>query len=287
MRFLRPISVFCCLLGGLVSASQAQVTIAPKQLSGQNMVDLYSQDAGVLETMGVAVGDQVSKGQVLAKLDDEKHIYNWRVALLKADNHGVTRLAQGEMTERSSLLTEARERLRRRQISEHYVRSLEGRLETTIGKVELAEMADKIADLDLELAKNALQRRYIRSTVDGVVVSIGKAERSKVAQGDVVITVADLNNLSADLPMTPELMAAFEQHRSVPVIFGPGKEPVFAQVINVKQVTDKKKGEKATQIAQLIFPSLLPKPFNDAVTVVDTTQEAAPTPPPTLPKSKS
>ena len=286
MRFLRPISVFCCLLGGLASLSQAQITIAPKQLNGQNMVELYAQDAGVLETMGVAVGDQVSKGQVLAKLDDEKHVYNWKVALLKADNNGVTRIAQGEMVERTSLLAEARERLRRRQISEQYVRSLEGRLETTVGKVELAEMADKIADLDLEIAKNALQRRYIRSTVDGVVVAIGKPERSKVAQGEVVITVADLNNLSADLPMTPELMAAFEQRKSVPVLFGPGKEPILAQVISVKQV-DKKKGEKAAQIAQLIFPSLLPHPFNDAVTVVDTTQEAAPTPPPVVPKTKS
>jgi multidrug efflux pump subunit AcrA (membrane-fusion protein) len=286
MRFLRPISVLSCLLGGLI-ASQAQITIAPKQLSGQNMVELYAQDAGVLETMGVAVGDQVSKGQVLAKLDDEKHVYNWRVALLKADNQGVTRTAQGEMIERGALLAEAQERLRRRQISEHYVRSLEGRLETTMGRVEAADLADKIADLDLEIAKNALQRRYIRSTVDGVVVAIGKPERSKVGQGDAVITVADLDNLSADLPLTPELLVAFQEHKSVPVIFGPGKEPIFAQVINVKQIAEKKKGEKPTQVAQLIFPSLLPQPFDDAVSVVDTTEEAAPTPPPTAPKSKS
>lgn len=288
MYTIRQSLAFFSLLGGFVAAGYGQITIAPKQMSSQNMVELYSQDAGVLETMGVAVGDQVSKGQVLAKLDDEKHVYAWKVALLKAQNDGVTRIAQGEMIERSSLLSEARERLRRRQISEQYVRSLEGRLETTVGKVEVAELADKIADLDLEMAKNALQRRYIRSTVDGVVVAIGKTERSKVAQGDVIITVADLNNLTADVPLTPELMTAFQQGKSVPVLFGPGKAPILAQVINVKQIAEKKKGEKASQVAQLIFPALLPQPFVDAVSVVDTTEEVAPTPAPaTPPKTKS
>ena len=278
--------VFFSLLAGLAFSAHGQVLIGAKQMNGQNMVDLSSQDAGVLEVLGVSVGDQVSKGQVLAKLDDEKQIYTWKVASLKADNHGVTRLAQGEMIERSALLSEARERLRRRQISEQYVRSLEGRVETTLGKVELAELADKIADLDLEMAKNALQRRYIRSTVDGVVVAINKPERSKIAQGDVIVTVADLNNLSADLPLTPELMAAFEQHKAVPVLFGPGKSPILAQVINIKHLAAKKKGEKGTQVAQLIFPSLLPQPFADAVTVVNPEEEAVPTPPPVVPKSK-
>ena len=102
------------------------------------------------------------------------------------------------------------ERLRRRIISEQYVTSLEGKYETALGKMEAAEMADKIADLDLELARNALLRRYIRSTVDGVVVEIAKPERSKVAQGETVITIADIMELTTELSITPELLKAFE-----------------------------------------------------------------------------
>lgn len=269
----------------LALSAQAQIVIAPKQMHNPKLVSLYSADVGVMEAMGVQVGDQVSKGQILAKLDDEKHIYAWKVAALKADNRSVTRIALGEVQERQALLAEAKERLRRRIISEQYVTSLEGKYETALGKMEAAEMADQIADLDLEMARNALLRRYIRSTVDGVVVEIAKPERSKVAQGDTVITIADITELTAELPITPELQKAFESGQAVPVTFGPGKTVYNARVINLKSNGDKK---KPGQLAQLIFPSLLPQPFADAVTVVVPPEnKVIPEPPSGMRKIKS
>ena len=134
------------------------------------VADLGSEVEGVLEEVTVRRGDRVSKGQILARLEDD--VESASVALSKA------RLArQANMKSLEAQSNFARRRLKRLQematgesVSIYEVDEAKTQTQEALFALEAAKEDRRLSELELNRAKASLELRTIRSPIDGIVV---------------------------------------------------------------------------------------------------------------------
>lgn len=126
--------------------------------------------AGIVAEVMVDRGDQVSKGQIIARLDTRIEEIEVEIAQVRADD--VTEIAA--LQARIEFLQSQAERnetlARSNAVSKTAAR--EARLESDLALRELdqARLAKQLAGLDLLSAEARLEQKIVRSPVDGVVV---------------------------------------------------------------------------------------------------------------------
>lgn len=151
---------------------------------------------GKLATRSVSVGDRVSPGQIMARLDptDLAPQVNAAQANLDATNTDA-KLAQTEL----GRLKELREK---NFISQSQVDRQQAVLDSARSRVESAQAS-------LKQARNALDFQVLKADVNGIVIAIEAEAGQVVAAGQPVIRVARLGDLEANLSIPePQLAAA-------------------------------------------------------------------------------
>ncbi len=133
----------------------------------------------MLDSVGVAIGDEVTPNQILAKLDHDKQLHTYNMAKLKADNKGQLEIAEGDLMEKTAGLYEMRERFRRRQVSQNQVQQSEGQAKASRGRLEQAKMFNELAKLELLQAEKALEKRFFRTTIKGTVIDVARTKGEK------------------------------------------------------------------------------------------------------------
>lgn len=236
----------------------AQSFVPLKEVQPATMDTLRAKEAGVLDSVDVAVGDQVTPNQILAKLDHDKQLHIYNTAKLKAENKGQLEIAEGDLMEKSAGLTEMRERFRRRQVSQNQVQQSEGQTKASKGKLEQAKMFAELAQLELLQAEKALEKRFFRSTIQGTVIDVAKVKGEKAADGELVVTVADLSELSSNIPMTAESAASLGSTTSLPVRIPGTNITRIARVDSVVPIRGSKSGE---QMVRIVFGNPTPHKF--------------------------
>ena len=236
----------------------AQSFVPLKEVQPATMDTLRAKEAGVLDSVDVAVGDQVTPNQILAKLDHDKQLHVYNTAKLKAENKGQLEIAEGDLMEKSAGLTEMRERFRRRQVSQNQVQQSEGQTKASKGKLEQAKMFAELAQLELLQAEKALEKRFFRSTIQGTVIDVAKVKGEKAADGELVVTVADLSELSSNIPMTAESAASLGSTTSLPVRIPGTNITRIARVDSVVPIRGSKSGE---QMVRIVFGNPTPHKF--------------------------
>jgi len=202
-----------------------------------------------MEVVEVKLGDKVSERQVLARLDHDRQLHAYNVAKARADNLGAVMIAEGEVQEKSAALEEMNLKFRRRQVSASQVSQSAGQARAAQGRLEVARMNAELADLELKLAEKMLERRFIRSALEGTVIEIARTPGDRVGEGDVVVTVADVNWMTALIPMTKESAAALSESAAVPVRLAGSSVTRVAQVIGMTPMPHATKGEQMVQIS--------------------------------------
>jgi membrane fusion protein, multidrug efflux system len=151
---------------------------------------------GKLAMRSVSVGDRVSPGQVLARLDptDLAPQVNAAQANLDAANTDA-KLAQTEL----GRLKELRDK---NFISQSQVDRQQAVLDSARSRVESAQAS-------LKQARNALDFQVLKADVNGVVIAVEAEAGQVLAAGQPVIRVARLGDLEANLNIPePQLAAA-------------------------------------------------------------------------------
>jgi multidrug efflux pump subunit AcrA (membrane-fusion protein) len=207
-----------------------------------------TKEAGIVETVEVKVGDKVSPKQILLKLEHDRQLHAYLVAKAKADNEGALMVAEGDVEEKSANLEEVNMKFRRRQVSASQVTLAMGQLKTSRGRLEVARMNKKLADLEVALAEKMLERRFVRAALEGTVIEISRAPGERAGEGDIVVTVADINWMTAFIPLTKESAAALGKSAFIPIRMAGSSVTRVAQVIGTKPMPNATKGEQLVQI---------------------------------------
>lgn len=245
----RPAFLVLIVHLGLVAPGRGEVAVPLTDVKPHTIQMHRAQEAGLLETLAVKPGDRVEEGQVLARLEHERQLHAYNVAKVKADNQGGLMVAQGELQEKTAAFEEMQARYRKRQVSAAQVSKSQGEAKAAGGRYELARMNDELADLELALAEKMLERRFIRCRMKGTVLEVAKAPGDRVAEGDVVVTVADLNWITAVIPVTRESAAALANSAFLPIRFAGSTATRAAQIVGVTPMPNGSKGEQMVRLA--------------------------------------
>jgi len=248
---MRPPAILCLILFLFVRVTGAQTALGLTDLKPVNMEAAVAKENGVVVELEVAEGQEVKAGEIIAKLDHDKQLHDWKVATVRADDKSATRIAMGEIKKDQADLDNVKSRNRRSWADDTAVQKAEGELEVSKGKLEQAEMFAELAKLGLELAEKMLDNRYIRSPMAGNVISVVKGPGDKAAAGDTVVVVGDLSEIQADIPIDPK-GGPLEIGRMLPVRNG-GRITQIGRVVDVLPKPGSKTNEK---MARVVFSNI-------------------------------
>jgi len=209
--------------------------------------NLATQVEGLLVELNVDEGDIVKKGQVIAKLDDERA----RIAVERAQSE--VAYAQSLIAQRQVELDNTLRDLERLEELDRMGSSGVSQLDEarTLVSSRKAQLAQAQAELttsqgDLALAKRELKDMSIEAPFDGRVVRKSSEIGQWVGRGDEIVTVISLNLLEARIDIPEEIYPALNETMTLndpiemrlPALgLGTGQE-VFGQVIAILPAAD-------------------------------------------------
>ena len=173
--------------------------------------ELAGQVAGLVIEMGVEEGDSVTRGQVLARLDDERARANLERA------QAVLASSEAEVEQRSAELEEAERDLeRQKQLEERgSLNPAEMDAAVTLVASRRALLAQSRADLltgraELKLAERELEDMTIEAPFDGRVVIKHTEIGQWVGAGDAIATIVSMSALEARIDVPEWILWALE-----------------------------------------------------------------------------
>jgi len=274
MRFIALIA----MLAACAAAARAAEPVLERCLV--SLVDearVPAREPGVLVELLVREGDVVTKGQVIARIDDNQPQMEKRKAqaehdqsIAKAESDVDVRYAQkaeavaqkasekAEQSHRSvpgSVTDVERDRLR----LEYEKSSLQ--IEQAKLERKLAALAASSKGVEVEAAENGIERRLVKSPLDGVVVDVDKHQGEWMQPGDPLAHVVRTDSLRVegyvdasrwdpdqvhDRPVTVEVVLADERRETFagrisfvsPLVEAGGDYRVLADVPNRRAGAD-------------------------------------------------
>lgn len=174
------------------------------------VVEVGTQEEGIIEEIRVRRGDFVSEGQVLVELDDEVQQANVDLAAARASMRGGID-AQKERVAHARRLKERTEELFAKKAGSFsdLDRAVSDAL---VAELELREAEEnvRVAQLALKRAEAELRRRSVRSPIDGVVTNLRKS-RGEAIEGGTILELAELHPLKVQIIVPVEHFGAVRQ----------------------------------------------------------------------------
>lgn len=168
-------------------------------INPNSKVELGSYQNGVLAEVLVKRGDRVSRGQPLARLDNEIEKMNARLAQIRAESDISVRSGEVQEEFRARELKRLESLRDSQSVSASAYEQAEIEHSMAVLSVESAKLDKKIAKAEYKRAEAQLQRRTIKSPVDGVVVDV------VMSPGEYVYEQSTLMNIAAVDPLYVEV----------------------------------------------------------------------------------
>lgn len=160
---------------------------------------------GLITKVHVQEGDDVKAGQLLVSLDDRMPRAAVAVAQVAASRKAVLNQAKAQLKVAKARLGRMQEAFQAQASSSFELEASQAEFEKTKSVILAAEEEQAAAAATLELRKAELERYSIRAPFDGTVVQIHSRVGSTVDPSKVVIDVADLSELEAELFLSVEM----------------------------------------------------------------------------------
>lgn len=224
--------------------------------------EIPARDAGILTELQVSEGDQVKRGQVLGKVDDEdarlafaKAAAETKIAATTAGNDVKVRYADKAAKVAAAEYKRAQESIDRveKSVSKTELEKLQ--LEADRGTLAVEEAAHDLTiakqNRDLKAAEQAVaqqvvDRRQITSPLDGVVVQLHFRRGEWVKPGDPVLRVVRIDRMRAEAFVPAGLSVGDWAGRSVrffPTAGGAEREAYVGKLVFVSPEIDPVNGQ--------------------------------------------
>lgn len=206
-------------------------------------VAVPSPEMGVIETILVKEGDEVKKGQVLAKLDDSILHASLDVAEAAKDAKGAKQSAEAEVSMREKQLESFRELRDRGNATQRELERAEHALQQAQSKSQSVREDLGVRGLEYARVQTQLNHRKIESPINGFVVAIDKEAGEFVAPTDAVIMhVVHLDALRAVFSIPYELTDDLRRGQSVSITIGLEKQASEGSIDFVSPIADAESG---------------------------------------------
>jgi RND family efflux transporter MFP subunit len=202
------------------------------------VVEVGTQEEGIIDNIAVRRGDFVSEGQVLVELDSEVQQANVDLAAARAS-------MRGQLDAQRERVAHAQRRKKR--TAELFAKKAGSFSEmdlaasdALVAELELRESEEnvRVAQLALKRAEAELRRRRVISPIAGVVMSVRK-ERGEPIEGGAILELAELHPLKVQIIVPVEHFGAIQQGMEARVTpLYPGAVDQVAKVSVVDRVVD-------------------------------------------------
>ena len=218
-------------------------------ISPHEVVDVSSALPGLLQQVTVARSDDVTAGQVLARL--ESGVERASLALARA----LASIDSEIDEERINQALGERRRDRMARLYQHRAAALDDKeqadTEAHLARVRVEQAQERrwIRELDVEKAQAALNRRVVRSPIDGVVVERFRAAGEYV-ENQPIVRIARLDPLRVDVLLPMDEFGAIHSGMQAEVRTEHMPElPLVATVSVVDRVGDAASGTFGVRLA--------------------------------------
>ena len=139
-------------------------------IEADDMIELSTPVAGIIDTVEVERGDRVTKGQVIARLDTRVEEISLKLAKARADNPFTISAREVRLEFLEAQATRQAALAERRAVSETLRDEALQEAEIARQDLEEARLNQSYARLEVEQAQALLDQKILRSPVNGVVV---------------------------------------------------------------------------------------------------------------------
>jgi RND family efflux transporter MFP subunit len=210
-------------------------------------INVAAGETGILETILVAEGDKVTKGQEVACLTLDVQQASQEVAERMMNAVGQLNTANAELKLKSNLLSKLEALRLKGHASQEEVDRIA--IEKEVSEARLLAVTEELLLKKIEHKRLGLQieRRRVRSPIDGVVARMWKDEAEFVAPNEpVVATIVQLDPLLAVFAVPSILHAGLKTGDVVPVSFG--EQAVDGKIELISPITDAQSGTIAIKV---------------------------------------
>lgn len=194
---LKPL-VFLLALGPTAALAQEgerfDCLIDPGQV-----LEIGSAADGVIDTVYVSRGDQVKKGDLIAKLESKAEEAQLTYARERAEDMGPIDIARSKVDLLQKAADRATEMGERNVLADAQVQEAQTNAEVAQLELRSAQMDQHLASLDLERVQAQLARREIRSPIDGIVITRMMGPGEYVYSQSPVAQLAQINPLHVEV----------------------------------------------------------------------------------------
>ncbi|MEP3479651.1 MAG: efflux RND transporter periplasmic adaptor subunit [Fuerstiella sp.] len=150
-------------------------------------LQLAASEMGTLKTIGIAEGDTVKAGQVIASLDDRVLQASLKVAATAAKAIGEVNAAEASLAIREIEYQKLTELFGRNHASQRELDRVQGDLKVAQARLNIAKEESAVRQLEHDRILAQLQQRRIVSPIEGAVVEVMKETGEFVSPSDPVV----------------------------------------------------------------------------------------------------
>ncbi len=184
--------------------------------------------SGTIENIPVKIGDRVSKGDLLARLDetDIRIDVETSQAGLKASQADVKSAQTNVYTTRSNY-DRIQKLYENDNVSLSEFEQARGNYETSLASLQAAKSRMTTETSKLQAAKNQLMYTRLTAPFTGIVNSIPVEENEEITPGSPVLTLSGAGNLEVSVSVSDLYIARIRTGMPCQVTFAPLQEPLF------------------------------------------------------------
>lgn len=183
MRYLTPMVT---MLAAGLACTGAHAEAVGCLVEPDRVADVGSQSVGVLERLMVERGDNVSAGQVVARLSAQVERASASVAEARSQAEAEVRQAEAAYELAQRKLERARDLLKQDFVSDQALDQADAEARVASQRVVQAREAQRVSLREFRLSTAQLSQRDVRSPFDGIVIERYRTEGERIEREPVV-----------------------------------------------------------------------------------------------------
>lgn len=220
------------------SGSAIEAFIEPYQT-----IQIPATEVGTLESIDVEEGDQVRRGQVVARVDDQVLQASLSAARVAKDAQGNLRAAQAERDVKRRQLTSLEELRARGNATQREIDRALADFESSDARLLAVTEDLEMRRFEYDRIMAQIAKRVLQSPIDGVVASINKDAGEFVAPTDpIVMTIVQLDMVQANFSVPISVAQKIVPGKNVRLTVGIEDYPIQGVIERVAPTADAKSG---------------------------------------------
>ena len=212
-------------------------------------VHVATSESGLLQSLQVKLGSQVTQGQLLGLLDDDLQRAQLAIAEQQAAARGRLRASEAERAVTERRYEKLAQLAKNGQASNEETERAKANLEVAEAKLLVEQEELRLLELHLNRARIALEKRVVKAPLAGVVSEIHRQPGEVVSPAaPQLVTLVELDPLAATFLLSRTQLQSLRRLPNIPVHFVDDGQHAVGTLESIAPITDAESGTTAVRI---------------------------------------